>query len=179
MGEIKLIKLWHVIRSKPNKEQFLASQLESRAIEYYYPELSVHPVNPRSRKIRPYFPGYVFIHTDLNVNNAVLFERIPGASGLVFLGGEAGYIPDNVIHAIQLRVDEINGAGGELFESLHKGDIVKIHSGPFEGYEAIFDAKIDGTERVRVLLSMMKGRKLPVELPAGYMSFEKASTNSR
>lgn len=172
-------KLWHVLRSKPNKEQFLASQLELRGIENYYPALSVHPVNPRSRKIKPYFPGYVFIHTDLTVNEAGLFERIPGTSGMVYLGGEAGYIPDNIIHAIQLRVNEINGAGGEFLESLHKGDIVKIHSGPFEGYEAIFDAKIDGKERLKVLLTMLKGRKLPVELPAGYMSIKKASPNSR
>jgi transcription antitermination factor NusG len=179
MNEDKLNKIWYVIRSKPNKEQFLAGQLESRAVEFYYPQLFVHPVNPRSRKIRPYFPGYLFIHTDLTLNHSVLFERIPGASGLVYLGGEVGYIPENIMRAIQLRVDEINGAGGELFESLHKGDLVKIHTGPFEGYEAIFDSKIDGTERVKVLLSMLKGRQLPVELPAGFMSLKKAALNSR
>ena len=172
-------KLWHVLRSKPNKESFLAGQLESRNIEFYYPQLSVHPVNPRSRKIRPYFPGYVFIHTDLSVNNSVLFARIPGATSLVFTGGEAGYIPENILRAIQSRVEEINEAGGEMLESLKRGDWVKIHSGPFEGYEAIFDYRIEGTERVKVLLSMLKGRQLSVELPATYMRLKKATSNSR
>jgi len=172
-------KLWHVIRSKPNKEQFLTGQLESRNIEFYYPQLNVHPVNPRSRKVLPYFPGYLFIHTDLTVNHPILFGRIPGAIGLVYLAGEVGFIPDNVLSAIHSRVDEINNGGGELFESLKNGDVVMIHSGPFEGYEAIFDSKIHDTERVKVLLSMLKGRKLPVELPASYMNLKKATLISR
>jgi len=167
-------KFWYVIRSKPNKEQFLASQLDSRSIEFYYPQLFVHPVNPRSRTIRPYFPGYIFVHTDLTINHSVLFERIPGATGLVFSGGEAGYVPENIVNAIHVKVDEINEAGGELFDFLKKGDWVKINNGPFEGYEAIFDSRIKGSERVKVLLSMVKGRKLPVELPVGYMSSKKA-----
>jgi len=172
-------KLWHVIRSKPNKEQFLTGQLESRNIEFYYPQLIVHPVNPRSRKIRPYFPGYLFVHTDLVINNPILFGRIPGATGLVYLAGEVGFIPENILSAIHLRVDEINNRGGELFESLKNGDVVIIHSGPFEGYEAVFDSQIDGTERVKVLLNMLQGRKLTVELPAGYMNLKKAASISR
>jgi transcriptional antiterminator RfaH len=172
-------KLWHVIRSKPNKESFLAGQLESRNIEFFFPQLKVHPANPRCRKIRPYFPGYLFIHTDLTINNTILFGRIPGATGLVFVGGEAGYIPENIIHAIQIKVDEINEAGGEVYRSLKRGDPLKINNGPFEGYDAIFDSRIEGSERVKVLLSMVKGRKLPVELPIGFTSSLKASSISR
>jgi transcriptional antiterminator RfaH len=113
------------------------------------------------------------------VNHPILFGRIPGAIGLVYLAGEVGFIPDNVLSAIHSRVDEINNGGGELFESLKNGDVVMIHSGPFEGYEAIFDSKIHDTERVKVLLSMLKGRKLPVELPASYMNLKKATLISR
>jgi len=136
-------------------------------------------VNPRCRKIRPYFPGYLFIHTDLTINNTVLFERLPGATGLVFVGGEVGYIPENIIYAIHVRVEEINGNGGELPGALKPGDRINILSGPFEGYEALFDSRLEGSERVKVLLNMVKGRKLPVELPAGFVSLKKATSNSR
>lgn len=172
-------KLWHVLCSKPNKEQFLADQLESRNIEYFYPNIVVNPVNPRSRKIRAFFPGYLFVHTDLVINNSILFERIPGSQGLVFVGGEVGYIPENILHAIRVKVENINEAGGEFFQALNKGDSVKVHTGPFEGYEAIFDSKIDGTERVKILLTMVKGRKLPVEIPASNLSLTKATPLSR
>ena len=172
-------KLWHILRSKSNKESFLAGQLESRNVEFYYPQLIVQPVNPRCCKIRPYFPGYLFICTDLSINDSILFSRIPGATGLVFVGGEAGYIPENIVHAIRSKVEEINENGGELFEVIKKGDWVKIQSGPFEGYNALFDSRIDGSERVRLLLNMLQGRKLVVEMPAGNISLKKATSRSR
>ncbi len=125
----------------------------------------MHPVNPRSRKIKPYFPGYLFIRADIEASQAILLERIPGAIGLVYLGGEIACVPDSIVHAIQVRIDKINDVGGELFETLKQGDPVRIDSGPFEGYEAIFDSRIAGTERVKVLLTMLQKRILPVEIP--------------
>jgi transcriptional antiterminator RfaH len=161
---------WYVIRSKSNKEEFLARQLDSRGVEFYYPHLRVNPINPRSRTEKPYFPGYLFLHTDLQVNPPVLFERIPGAIRLVHIGGEAARVPENIVHAIQTRVEEINAAGGTLMKGLQPGDKVIIEKGPFEGYEGILDVAISGTERVRVLLRMLQARQVPVELPASYIN---------
>jgi transcription antitermination factor NusG len=76
-------------------------------------------------------------------------------------------VPDNLIVAIRKRVDEINAAGGEIFDGLKPGETVWISSGPFEGYEAIFDARVPGSERVRVLLEFLGNkRKVPVVLDA-------------
>ena len=76
-------------------------------------------------------------------------------------------------HAEQERfergVEEINSSGGELFDVLRAGETVLVHSGPFAGYEAIFDLRLPGTERVRVLLKLLRNRNMPVELPAGYV----------
>lgn len=164
---------WYVIRSKPNKEMFLVGQLESRDVEVFYPKLHVKPVNPRSRKIRPYFPGYLFIHVDMEKNASVIFERIPGVMHLVHVGGEVARVPEAVVLGIKARVDEIKTAGGEILETLKPGDRVKIDRGPFEGYEGILDVRISGTERVRVLLQMLQKRQLPVELPAAYVEKKK------
>jgi hypothetical protein len=41
-----------------------------------------------------------------------------------------------------------------------------VVEGSFRGYEAIFDTRIDGQERVRVLLEMLKQHRVPVEMPA-------------
>jgi len=56
---------WYVIRSKPRKEEFLAEQMQMRKLEIFEPLIRVQTVNPRARKIKPYFPGYVFVHLDL------------------------------------------------------------------------------------------------------------------
>jgi len=50
---------------------------------------------------------------------------------------------------------------------LKAGDPIRIQDGPFRGYEAIFDARLPGTERVRVLLEFLGNqRKVAVELSA-------------
>ena len=157
---------WYVVRSKPRKEEFLAEQMQMRSIEIFNPRIRVQAVNPRARKVKSYFPGYVFVHLDLEKIGRFSVQYIPGAAGLVSFGGEVAEVPDGLIHAIQQRVEEINAAGGELFEVLKSGETVVIHSGPFAGYEAIFDARLPGSDRVRVLLKLLKNRQLPVDLPA-------------
>ena len=158
---------WRVSSSKPRKEEFLAQQMELRRIKIFNPRIQVQTVNPRARKIKPYFPGYVFVHMDLEKAGTFSMQCIPGAAGLVSFGREAADVPDGLIHAIRQRVDKINEVGGELFGVLKIGATVMIHSGPFAGYEAIFDARLPGSDRVRVLLKLLKNRQMLVDLPAG------------
>ena len=157
---------WFVLRSKPNKEMALWRELSARGLESYYPQLHVRPVNPRSRKIRSYFPGYLFLHTDIEQAGTSTFQWIPFSSGLVSFDGLPATVPDSLIQAIRRHVDEINAAGGEQLAGLKKGETVVIRGGPFDGYEAIFDTRLAGTERVRVLLKLLRVRQMNVELPA-------------
>jgi transcription antitermination factor NusG len=166
---------WYTLHSHPHKEEILARQVESHGIQVFYPRLRVQPVNPRSRKIRPYFPGYMFVHVDIEATGLSLFQWMPFSSGLVTFGGEAAIVPDALIHAIRQRVEEIAAAGGELFAELHHGDPIVIHDGPFAGYEGIFDVRLPGSERVRILLKMLSSRHLPVELHAGQIQKKKPS----
>jgi transcription antitermination factor NusG len=90
---------------------------------------------------------------------------IPGAVGIVSFDGTPAFVPDSLINAIRRHVDEINAAGGEHLAGLKRGEAVVIQGGPFEGYEAILDARLPGSERVRVLLKLLQ-RQMNVELPA-------------
>ena len=159
---------WYALRSKPRKEDVLARQLRSRGIEVFFPRLRVNPVNPRARKLVPYFPGYMFVHTDIEQTGFSTFNWMPHAIGLVMYGDEAAHVPDNLIHEIRKRVEEIDVAGGEMLEVLKPGDRVRIEHGPFAGYEGIFDTRLPGTERVRVLLEFISNeRQVSVELEVG------------
>ena len=160
---------WYVLHSKPHKEELLAEQLELRKIETFAPRIRVQVVNPRARRMRPYFPGYIFVRADLEEMGNSVLKYVPGSSGLIMFGGAPAFVPDGLINAIRQRVGEINSAGGELFDLLKPGETVLVHTGPFAGYEAIFDARLPGKERVRVLLRILKDRKIPIELPAGYI----------
>jgi transcription antitermination factor NusG len=160
---------WYALRSKPHKEELLLDQLLIRKVEAYYPRLRVQPVNPRSRRIRPYFPGYLFVNVDLDQVGFSSLAWIPGACRLVSFDGQPAAIPENLVMAIQKKVEAINAAGGEKFESLHHGDRISIQSGPFAGYEGLFDVRLSGSDRVRVLLKLIQNRQMRLEVPVGYI----------
>lgn len=164
---------WYAFRSKPNKEVFVYEQLLAHRIEAFLPLLRVHTVNPRARKWRPYFPGYLFLRADLAQTGFSLLSWMPGGLGIVHFAGEAIPVTEGLIGAIRSRVDEINRAGGEQLQKLKQGDLVTINSGPFTGHEAIFDVSISGNERVRVLLKLLYGKYLPVELATGFIQKKK------
>ena len=163
-----MASMWYALRSKPRKEDVVWRQVKLLGYDTFYPRLRVNPVNPRSRKLIPYFPGYLFVYVDLEAAGKSIFQWMPHTIGLVSFGGEPSHVPENLIHELRKRVEEIAQAGGELFDGLKTGDKVRISSGPFAGYEAIFDARISGDERVRVLLEFLNNRRrLPIELSAG------------
>ena len=164
---------WYALRSKPRKEEILWRQLRAQEFEVFFPRIRVHPVNPRSRKLLPYFPGYMFVNVNLDEVGLSTFQWMPHAIGLVSFDGEPSTVPENLIVAINKRVEEIAAAGGEFFDGIKPGDTVKINTGPFAGYEAIFDTRLPGSERVRVLIQMLSDRRLPVELKAGQVERKK------
>lgn len=164
---------WYALRSKPYKEEVLWQQTMKRGYEVFYPRIQVQPVNPRARRVKPYFPGYMFIRADIESVGVSTFRWMPYSLGLVTFGGEPAYVPDSLIDALGKRVNEINESGGELFNSLKPGDRVRIQEGPFTGYEAIFSARTNGNERVRVLLELISDRKVILELSADQIELTK------
>lgn len=160
---------WYAIRSKPNKETALSFELGARNIEVFYPQVRVQPVNPRSRTIRPYFPGYLFVHVDLQNTGFSELNWVPFSQGMVSFGGGPAEVPEGLIHIIRKKVDAINAAGGEQLEGLRRGDPILISAGPFSGYSAIFDLTLPGSERVRVLLQLLSRQQVPLEVPSGYI----------
>ena len=143
---------WYVMHSKPRKEVFLRERLRIQRIEVFLPSIRVKPVNPRARKEQPFFPGYLFVHVDLEQMPISEFGRIPGSSGLVCYGGEPAHVGDALIREIQQQVEEITDSVNHYVDRFTPGDLVVINDGPFTAYKAMFDRRLSGSDRVRVLL---------------------------
>lgn len=165
---------WYVLHSKSCKELFLARELAARNFETYLPVLYVKPVNPRAHKIKPYFPGYLFVRINPQSTNLSSFSWIPGVSGFVSFGGEPSFIPDELIYAIRKKVDKINTVG-EVLAGLQSGDRVLVEDGPFAGYQGIFDSQLPGDNRVRILLDLLKNRQMRLDLPVSLVKRIKTS----
>ena len=156
---------WFVFRSKPREETAAWHYLQSQDVTCFYPSMRVNPVNPRARKIKPYFPGYLFVYCDLDQLGNNTFRWMPHSLGLVRFGGEPAVVPENVIQGIRNTLVAIDEAGGETLFDLQPGDDVFIKDGPFAGYRGIFNKSLSGRDRVCVLLTMLReNRELSIEM---------------
>lgn len=165
---------WYALHAKPHKERQVAEHLRQRNVEVYLPLVRVNPVNPRAARKRPYFPCYLFGRIDLQVAGAGALQWTPGLRRLVGFGGQPAIVPDNFVSELKRRLGQIQAAGGLVFDGLERGDPIKIVVGPFAGYEAVFDSRLPGSQRVRVLLELIaycqrrdQRRFVSVELNAG------------
>lgn len=165
---------WHVVHVKPHKERQVMFHLRQHQVENYLPLIHVNPVNPRAAKVRPLFPCYIFVKFDPEATGLGVLQWTPGVRRLLEFGGQLAVIPDSALIEIQRRVGEITASGGLALDGLKQGEPVRIVNGPFEGYEAIFDSRLPGTERVRVLLEWIQQNQrhrgspqlVPMELSA-------------
>ncbi|MCJ7825183.1 MAG: hypothetical protein MUP44_09810, partial [Anaerolineales bacterium] len=124
----------------------------------------VKPVNPRSSQVQPYFPGYLFVHTDLHDAGESTFRWMPLSQGLVHVGGEPSSVHEGVIAAIRKRVEVLMETGGLEADALSHGEPVLVREGPFEGYDGVFDTSLSGGERTRILLRMVYDHFVPVDV---------------
>jgi transcriptional antiterminator RfaH len=161
---------WYVLRSRPNAEERAFQQVRACGFEAYYPRLRAARVNPRARAFRPFFPGYLFVEADLARVGLSVFQYMPHSTGLVCFGGEAAPVPAEVIQGMRRRMSKLAAEGASLADGFGRGERLTIVEGPFAGWGAVFDRRLSGQERVRVLLELLSGRQLPVELSASQIS---------
>jgi transcription antitermination factor NusG len=155
---------WHAVHTKPHKEFMVRAALSAvEDVQVFLPTLHVKPVNPRSRKIRPFFPGYLFVQVDLVQVGLSAIQWNPGVVRVVTQGDQPIAIPEPVIEQVRRRVEEVQARGDNPFDRFQHGDCVRITRGPFEGYEGMFDTRLQGRERVRILVEFL-GRLTTAEV---------------
>lgn len=152
------------MHSKPRKENFLFEQLRYKEIEVFNPLFILPSVNHRQVTCKPYFPGYLFVHVDIELIGLSNLKWFPGAVGVVCFGGEPAYLPDGIIVMLQKKMNHQNAFVFEPGARFKKGAPVRITQGPLEGYRGIFDEYLPGKERARILLNTLMDRAFPAEI---------------
>jgi transcriptional antiterminator RfaH len=169
------MEYWYALQAKPHKEVQVAHQLRQQRIEVCLPLVRAQRVNPRAAALRPYFPTYLFARLDLKAGRAHTVQWLPGLRRLVEFGGQPAVVPDEFIAEIERRLSEMRTVEASLVAGFKPGDRVRIVRGPLAGCEAIFDTRLGGADRVRVLLQWIArqqgrpsdSRPIRVELEAG------------
>jgi transcription elongation factor/antiterminator RfaH len=147
---------WYVIQTKPHKEFMVRDALARlQDMQAYLPTLRVKPVNPRARKVRPFFPGYLFARVDLSRVGLSAIQWNPGIVRVLGSGDQPVDVPPHVIDKIRDRVREVQQEETLARDRFRKGDHVRITIGPFEGFEGMFDTRLGGQTRARILVEFL------------------------
>jgi len=151
---------WHVIHTKPRQERTAREQLERQGYTTYLPEISRS--SQTRTPIAPLFPRYLFIRLTAGLDDWTPIRSTRGVSSLVRVGMNPATIPDRLIAAIRQRADA-DGLHRLPTKNFAKGDRVRLVSGPFADYEAIFSEQ-RAENRAIILLNLI-GQQNRIEVP--------------
>ena len=153
---------WYAARTRPLAEYVARDNLETAGIEVFLPCAQV-PKPRQGHQDMPLFPGYLFLHYDLEKLGWSWLSRVPQVAGLVSFEGEAPSLPDDVIDELTHRIEAVNKSGG-VSTWFQPGERVRVTVGPTESLAKVVEDAKSPQSRVRVLLEFL-GRLVEADVP--------------
>ena len=145
---------WYVLYTKPHSERQVEEALTAKGIETFYPSLPA-PKRKGRPSTRPYFPCYLFARCNLEEVGISRINWTPGMRHLVAFGGLPARMDGRVLERIRERLAQPHVID-EQGEFLEPGDRVVITTGPLRDIEAVFDRRLTGQGRARVLVQLLQ-----------------------
>ena len=165
VGNVRWHPMWHILHAAPKGEPQVCTYLGLNGIEAYAPKFAApprtRPGSVRDRQHRSVFPGYVFFKLNDGFTDWDLIRWAPGVRRMLQVDGAPGTVDDTIVDHIRERVADRSLTRGP--DSFRSGQRVVIESGPLRMVDAIFDASLDASSRVQVLITLL-GRALTVEV---------------
>lgn len=147
---------WFLAYTKPKHEDSVEYRLKGAGFEVLNPKLRERKLY--RRKITdvqsPLFPCYVFIRFD-RLNDYHLIKYTRGIKWVLCNENGPASIKNEIIDSIQARLE--NGSI-TIKNGFEPGEKVVIKGGPFEGFNAVFEKEMKGSERVSILLKAINVR---------------------
>jgi len=156
------VRLWYVVQTKPANEDRVKGNLLNQEIEPFLPLLGTNQYSNGKviDRIKPLFPNYLFARMDIGLHYyKVKYTR--GVSKILGNGEGPIAISEKVIITIRERMGEDKLV--KLEDELKDGDVVEVTSGPFKDLRGVFQKKMSGKGRVKILLSLI-GVDVPVQI---------------
>lgn len=155
------MKQWFCYQTKTRAEMAVERSLQRQGYETYNPQIWVDKRRAVIRVTEPMFPRYGFVHLAPGEDNFRPVLKAPGVVAMVRNGLWPAVVPDSVISLLKQHEDAL-GFHTVTKRDYEEGDSVRIKSGPFEGYQAIVQAR--KFDRIIVLFDLM-GKEVRAEVP--------------
>jgi len=155
---------WYAIQTKVNREREVERRLKALGLEVFLPWMRTRRrIGSRFHWVlAPLFPAYIFTRLDM-VQSGKAARYSPGVKDFLTFGSRVAEVGEEIIHALRERCPD--GVAEVDLVVAKPGDVVRINEGPFSGFEAIFQQKLKGSDRVAVLLEIL-GRETRIVLPS-------------
>lgn len=158
---------WYLAQLKPNSHRIAERNLQRQKFQTFLPlqEVVARKNEKFASKLRPLFPGYIFLAFDPASGGWGAINNTYGITNLVSFGDVPVSIPHTLISELMARCDDT----GKILPptALKPDDSVKLTSGPFADFVATVD-KITPDQRVWVLLDLM-GRTTRVSVAPAWL----------
>lgn len=138
---------WVVARTKPQRENYAAIQVERQGFEAYLPRM----LDTHTKRVSPLFPGYLFVNTP---GSWLWLRSTYGVLDVVFgTGGLPARLPVAAIDRIKRDADS-DGLIQLTTQKFKCGQRVRLRDGAFVGWNALY-ADSPAPARERVLLQVL------------------------
>ncbi|RMH05970.1 MAG: hypothetical protein D6704_08345 [Nitrospirae bacterium] len=143
---------WYLVNTKPRAEKLAEFHLQKLGVETFNPQIKQHKVIRRKRRlvISPLFPSYLFVRFDPALHYRMV-HYATGVRKVVSFGETLARVEESLIEGIKARLHQ----GYVMIakpSSFQPGQRVRIHTGPLQGLEAVFEREMDDRQRVALLL---------------------------
>jgi transcriptional antiterminator RfaH len=149
---------WFAIRTKPQQEQVAKLHYQRQGYVVYLPMMRtiVRHARRTEEKLKPFFPGYLFLHLAPPERNWVAISSTRGALGPICFGDQYVPVPAWIIADLQAKED---GSGAVPLAELQKkgltpGAKVAVQLDDDTSAQGLFYS-FSGQENVVVLLSFL------------------------
>lgn len=171
---------WYFVRCQSGREDSIRKQLETRigvkGLQDVVPQVLVpfervtDLKNGKRRVVsRKLYPGYLMVQMDMSdpedtrtLDARACLRATPGFGDFLGTGGVPTPIAEEQVTSILARMSD-SEERPQVAISLHKGDMVKIKSGAFDGFDGTVDDVNPDKGTVKVTVTIF-GRPTPVEL---------------
>ena len=156
---------WYLLRTKTNRESIARDNLERQGYESYAPQFVRRFFRARQRveRIDPLFPGYIFLHLRIGIQDLAAAKSTKGVLNVVRFGEDYAVVPHAIIEQIHRRADQQTGLHRVHDPRPKYRSPIRVTEGPMEGLEGIF-LRPCGKDRVLILLTVL-GHERTVQLP--------------
>lgn len=154
---------WYAIHSKSRHEDVVLNGLKKKLIETFLPKMEIMSRRKDRRKtiLVPILPGYVFVHSDLNLNQYWDIIKTYGVVRILGIQGKPVPVKDEEIASLKALHGTDRTVRNQAY--MKEGDMVIIMEGPLKGLTGFYLRHKGKVDKVVISIELLQ-RSLAVEV---------------